>query len=120
LIVEDEALVAESLREFLNEEGYTIAGIVSTGEDAILRFHTMDLDLLVMDVRLAGNFNGIQTVSLIHQTREIPVVFVTAFGEDLVSRASGISPSLYRYITKPFSQDELLGAIRSLLNREES
>jgi DNA-binding NarL/FixJ family response regulator len=118
-IVEDEILVAENLKEFLQNAGYAVAGIASTGEEAIAEIARTEVDLILMDIRLGGKLSGIETMSVIHATsKEIPVVFVTAYPDDLLVQNSSVSPSLYKYVAKPFSQKDLDLAIRSLLHKQ--
>lgn len=116
LIVEDEALVAESLREVMDRAGYEVVAMLSTGEEALQTISGGGgVDVILMDVRLAGELTGIETMNLIHKTRQIPVVFLTAYTEDLFPQVSSISQSLYRYISKPYDEQEIELRIRELL-----
>jgi CheY-like chemotaxis protein len=116
LIAEDEALVAENLREFAEKAGYRVIAVVSTGEEAVERITKNPADLILMDVRLAGRLTGVEVIQLIHQNiKEIPVIFLSAYTEDLFPEVSSISPALYRYISKPYKEEDLESIIRELL-----
>ena len=117
LIVEDEALVAENLREFIEHVGYRVTAVFATGEEAVQKIAETPVDLILMDVRLAGLMSGIATVHLIHQTiKQVPVIFMSAFAEDLFPDISTIAPSLYRYVSKPYKEEELESMIREMLD----
>jgi CheY-like chemotaxis protein len=116
LIVEDEALVAENLREFVEKAGYKVVAVLSTGEEALETLNKKSVDLVLMDVRLGGTLSGVETVLLIHRTlKEIPVIFLSAYAEDLFSTVSSLSPSLYRYVSKPYKEEDLEKIIREFL-----
>ena len=115
LVVEDEALVAENIKEFLESTGYRVTDVAYSGEEALQKM-SGGVDLILMDVRLAGKMDGIETAALIHQTlNEIPVVFLTAYAEELHPQIYNISPRLYRFISKPYDGGDLKKAIRDLL-----
>ena len=117
LIVEDEALVAESLREILKGAGYFVVAVLSSGEEAIQAISDSAVDLMIMDVRLSGELTGVEAVRVIHETiKAVPVVFLTAFAEDLYPQISSISHNLYRYVSKPYAQSEIEQAVQELLS----
>ncbi len=106
LIVEDEMIVARDLSLQLTEFNYEVVGISATGEEALELNKRLVPELILMDIQLAGKLDGIQTAELIHQTSDVPVIFLTAFaGEDIVKRAKLVDP--FGYILKPFSEREL-------------
>ena len=116
LIVEDEALVAENLREFIEQAGYRVTAVLSTGEEAIQSITRNPADLILMDVRLGGQLTGIETIDLIHHSiKQIPVVFMSAFAEDLFPAIATMDASLYRYVAKPYMEEELETIIREFL-----
>jgi CheY-like chemotaxis protein len=116
LIIEDEALVAENLREFVEKSGYHVTAVLSSGEDAFKTLTEEPADLILMDIRLSGSLNGVETIQLIHRTwQEIPVVFLSAYAEDLFSSVSSFSPSIYRYLSKPYKEDDLIQIIQELM-----
>lgn len=116
LIVEDEVIVAENLRSSLVRYGYTVAGISYTGADAILKTRDLSPALILMDIMLKGNIDGIETGVKIHETADIPVVFLTSRTDDeTLERARRVSP--LGYIVKPFEDRQLRITLDMVLNR---
>jgi diguanylate cyclase (GGDEF)-like protein len=110
LIVEDEAIVAQDIYEFLRDLGYNVVGVVSRGEEALRVAQEREPDLIVMDVRLNGEMDGIQTAGAILQHRDVPIIFLTGQTDPgTLSRAVMTSPMAY--LVKPFKDVELRGAI---------
>lgn len=104
LIVEDEAICAEDLREILEQSGYTVCSIFSTGEQAVAGFSALQPDLVLMDIGLGDGIDGIQAAAQITSRSSIPVVFLTAYHDtDTLSRAKEINP--YGYLVKPFVKE---------------
>lgn len=121
LIVEDELLVAENTKEVLKASGFQVAGICRTGEEVIARFEKFNPDLVLMDIRLAGTLDGIQTAVVIHYTlRETPVLFMTAFTPGHFPHLSAVRRGLYDYITKPCEPPELIAHLRDLWKRTQN
>ncbi|MFH1115584.1 MAG: response regulator [Pseudomonadota bacterium] len=114
MVVEDEIVVAMELQSRLIALGYTVAGMVSGGEDAMdLAEKTMP-DLVLMDVKLAGDVDGVETARILRKRHNIPVVYVTAHADDdTLQRAKHTYP--LGYIVKPFSDSDLRAAIEVAL-----
>lgn len=116
LIVEDERLVAEDIKEVLENAGHQVAGIFSTGEAVLKNLNKARPDLIIMDVRLKGALDGIQTAIAIHESiEEIPIIFVTAHPESEYPELISLKPSSFGYVTKPFQNERLLSSIKKLL-----
>lgn len=116
LVVEDELIVAEDLKMTLDTLGYEVIGISPTGEHAIELAGEGHPDLILMDIMLAGELDGITTAERIHATQDIPVIFVTAYADEkLVNRAKVTEP--YGYIVKPFNEREVHSNIEISLYR---
>ncbi|HWQ65752.1 MAG TPA: response regulator [Methanospirillum sp.] len=114
LIVEDERVIAEDLREMLNGIGYEVMGITKTGQSAIAFTADHDLNLILMDINLAGEMDGITTAEQIKTHMDIPIIFLTAFAtETIVARAKLIKPS--GYILKPYSEAQIRTSIEIAL-----
>jgi signal transduction histidine kinase len=106
LIVEDEGILAKGLENKLITFGYAVTGIAATGEDALRRADENTPDLVLMDIKLKGEMDGIQAAHEIKDRFDIPVVYLTAFGDiDTLKRARATIP--YAYIIKPVSEREL-------------
>jgi|GEM_PF-6384305 len=119
LIAEDEVIVAEDLSMTLRDLGYEVAGIVSSGEGAIRLAKESKPALILMDIRLTGEIDGIEASERIQNQFDIPVIFVTAFVEENVaSRAKLTGP--YGYLAKPFSQNLLRITIETALYKHRA
>jgi PAS domain S-box-containing protein len=114
LIVEDEALVAEDLKEMLQSLGYEIPGIADTGEGAITLAGEHQPGLVLMDINLAGVMDGITAGGEIRKKWGIPIIYVTAFAtQAIIDRAKKTTPS--GYILKPFNERQIQTAIEIAL-----
>ncbi len=82
LVVEDECIVAEELQGTLARMGYDTVPPVVTGEDAVAAAEKFKPDLVLMDMKLLGGMNGVETAGHIRETADIPIVFLTAFADD--------------------------------------
>ncbi|HMK16149.1 MAG TPA: response regulator, partial [Methanomicrobiales archaeon] len=106
LIVEDDFVIAKVLAESLQELGYQVAGIISTGEEAVERAAKVHPDLVLMDIRLKGEMDGIEAGEQIAGELHIPLVYLTAYSDErTVERAKITEP--YGYLIKPFTDTEL-------------
>lgn len=116
LIVEDDFIVAKVIEKSLIEIGYRIAGMVSSGPEAIEAVRQEQPDLVLMDINLQGDMDGITAAERIQSQRSIPVVFLTAFSDQKTfSRALETAP--YGYIIKPFQTNTLATTIEVALNK---
>jgi DNA-binding LytR/AlgR family response regulator len=116
LIVEDDMIIAANLSLQLSNLGYEIVGIASRGEDAIAQTATNPPDILLMDINLKGKLNGIETVTTIHSTNDIPVIYLTANSDEATfSKAKETHP--YAFISKPFNKLDLQRTIALVVNR---
>lgn len=118
-IVEDEGIIAERLQRTLSNLGYKIAGAVSTGEKALELIPATNPDLVLMDIRLAGEIDGIETTSLLHKKMDTPVIYLSAFSEEsLLEKAKATDP--YNYLIKPIQDRELYAAIEMAIYKHET
>jgi diguanylate cyclase (GGDEF)-like protein/PAS domain S-box-containing protein len=118
LVVEDESVVAMDLDGQLRDMGYKVCGCVDNGRDAIDRARTDHPDLILMDIVLKGDTDGIAAAGQIAQELHIPVLFLTAYSDDdTVERAAGAWP--YGYLTKPFQSRELRAGIEVALRKAD-
>jgi diguanylate cyclase (GGDEF)-like protein/PAS domain S-box-containing protein len=114
LVVEDEAVVAMDIDGQLQEMGYQVCACVDNGRDAIERARAEQPDLILMDIVLKGDMDGIAAAAAIGAEMHIPVLFLTAYSDDqTVARAAGAWP--YGYLTKPFQSRELRAGIEVAL-----
>lgn len=119
LLIENERIIGEYLREVIAGLGHAVA-FVSTGLDAVLHV-TNDLpDLILMDVQLGSGMDGIETTGLIRQQFDVPVIYLTALGDRKTrQRADATAP--IGYLSKPVRECDLAASIDGALQgrREE-
>jgi diguanylate cyclase (GGDEF)-like protein/PAS domain S-box-containing protein len=116
LVVEDESVVAMDLDGQLHDMGYQVCGCVDNARDAIDRARADHPDLILMDIVLKGDMDGIAAASVIGSELHIPVLFLTAYSDDqTVERAARTWP--YGYLTKPFQNRELRAGIEVALRK---
>lgn len=116
LIVEDESIVAMNESEMMHELGYEVIGIAMSGEVAIQRAGRDKPDLILMDIKLLGDMNGCEAALRIRELYQIPIVYVTAYGDKETSKSGNFSvPEGFGYIVKPFTKDELESEIKRIM-----
>lgn len=116
LIVEDEILIAEDLRIILQRMGYQVIGIASSGVEAVRVADKAHPDLVLMDVRLQGAIDGVETARQIRSKADIPIVYVTAHASALASLEQD-----HRSVrlAKPFSPSQLQDAIDTVMGNRQ-
>lgn len=118
LVVEDEVILARTIANQLTQLGYTVVGTASSGVAAMNIANNSQPDLVLMDVVLKGEMDGITAASQICSQYDIPVVFLTAYAdENTLQRAKSILP--LGYIVKPFSPGELRVAVELALFKHQ-
>jgi CheY-like chemotaxis protein len=114
LVVETEAIIATDIQDKLEDLGYDIPAIASSGEEAIKKTEEIKPDLVLMNIGLKWDMDGIDAAAHIHNRFDIPVVYVTAYmDEKRLERANVTEP--FGYIIKPFEDKELSSAIEKAL-----
>ena len=115
LIVEDEVIFALDLKSKLNSFGYIVTSVVNSGEAAVREASQNHPDLILMDIRIEGSLDGIQTAEIIREKYDIPVVFVTAYlDKERIDQAKITMP--FGYILKPVMDRELKVTIEMALH----
>ncbi|MBI5681305.1 MAG: PAS domain S-box protein [Methanobacterium sp.] len=114
LIIEDESITSMGIKNKLERLGYTVSGIETSGNDAIKKAGELNPDLILMDIVLKGEIDGINAAKKINQRFSIPIVYLTAyFDNETLKRAKLTNPG--GYITKPFSDSDLKSTIETAL-----
>jgi len=110
LIVEDEGVVALSIQAALTKMGYTVVGIAVTGAEALSLAREHKPDVILMDIHIRGDMDGIQTTEKLNEISDIPVIFLTAYADDeTVKRA--LKTKSTSYLVKPYNPRELYSNI---------
>ncbi|MEY3870614.1 MAG: hybrid sensor histidine kinase/response regulator [Microcoleaceae cyanobacterium] len=118
LIVEDELLIAKGVSRKLEKLGYQVVNIVSSGESAIASATELKPDLILMDIVIKGDMDGIETAAKINKILNIPVVFTTAYDdEETLKRAE--KTGSYGYILKPIKDRDLNATIKMALSKHQ-
>ena len=106
LVVEDESIVSKDIQHSLKKLGYNVVGASATGEKAIELAGSENPDIVLMDIMLKGEMNGIEAADIIKNNQSIPIIFLTAYADELtLSKAKVTQP--YGYILKPFKEIDL-------------
>jgi len=118
LIVEDEGLIARDIENMVKNAGYAVCGVVSTGEEAIEKAGKTQPDLILMDIILRGDMDGVEAAERIREHLNIPVIYLTAHtDENTLDRAKLTEPQ--GYTLKPVEQKELLTVIEMALYKHQ-
>lgn len=116
LIVEDEMIIAANISLQLSNLGYKITGTIPRGEEVLPHIEQNLPDIILMDINLKGDLDGVEIVHLIQKSHNIPVIYLTANADDYTfNRAKKTNP--YAFISKPFKKIDLQHAIELTLNR---
>lgn len=116
MIVEDERIVAKDIQNMLKRIGYEVPVAVASGEEAVQKAAEIQPDLVLMDIMLKGQIDGVEAAEQIRATHQIPVIYITAYADkNTLQRAKVTEP--YGYILKPFQERELNTAIEIALYR---
>ena len=114
LVVEDESIVSKDIQHSLKKLGYNVVGASATGEKAVELAHETKPDIILMDIMLKGEMNGIETADQIKKELNIPVIYLTAYAdESTLTKAKVTEP--YGYIIKPFKEVDLHTSIEMAL-----
>lgn len=116
LIVEDENVVALDIKNSLENLGYAVSGVVSSGRQAIERAAETRPDLVLMDIRLRGDMDGVEAARAIWNDFDIPVIYLTAHADEATLQRTKVSEP-FGYILKPFADVELRTTIEMALHK---
>lgn len=117
LVVEDESIVAFNLQQRLSLLGYDVPAIAVSGQECLELVERTRPDLVLMDIHIQGETDGIEVAARLQQSHEIPVIYLTAYSEDsTLERARKTRP--YGYLLKPFSERELHATIQMAFERQ--
>lgn len=116
MVVEDERIVALNLKQRLAKLGYDISTMATLGKQALEQIESNRPDIVLMDINIEGQIDGIETASRIPEEYHIPIIYLTAYSEQAtLERARATKP--YGFLLKPFSERELHATIQMALER---
>lgn len=119
LVVEDEIIISKDIQRSLKKLGYQVVGSAITGSDAIAKAEQVQPDLVLMDIRIQGDMDGIETAALMRERFHLPVIYLTAFADaPTLERARETGP--FGYLLKPFEERELTTAIEMAFYKHAS
>src|SRR5258708_520401 len=119
LIVEDEALIASYIKDVLEESGFAVAGIASTGPEALLLADENRPTLALVDIRLAGPIDGVEVACRLHENFAVPAIFLSGMADrDTEERAKSARP--LGFLRKPFLPSQVFNTIERVLSRSQS
>src|SRR5262245_44529580 len=119
LVVEDEIIVARDIQHTLTRLGYEVPVIATSGASAIRHAAATAPNLVLMDIRLRGDMDGITAAGQIRRQFDLPVVYLTAHSDKTtIDRARGAEP--YGYLVKPFTEQDLYATIEIALHRHKA
>jgi CheY-like chemotaxis protein len=116
LIVEDEGIVALQIKNSIEEMGYAVADIYSSGEEALENIEKLCPDLVMMDIKLRGEMDGIEAADRIRRQYDLPVIYLTAHSETGILKMAKMTEP-YGYVLKPFNVQELQIAVELALHK---
>lgn len=115
-LVEDEAIVALDLKNHLERLGYSVLGSVPSGEEALDLLKELKPDLIIMDIKLQGKLDGIDTAAILNKRYGIPFIILSAYSDEgIIERAKHVEP--YGYIIKPYRNNNLRASIEMAMYR---
>jgi len=118
LVVEDESIVAKDIQQSLIKLGYNVVGTASTGQKALTLVEEYLPDLVLMDIMLKGDMNGIETAAHVKAKHNIPVIYLTAYADEgTLSKAKVTEP--YGYIIKPFKEVDIHTSIEMAIYKHK-
>lgn len=115
LVVEDEFLILDRIKKTLQSFGYSIVSDAVSADEAVLRLQASPFDLILLDINIKGNRDGIWLANFINENYNTPFIFLTAYGSgEIIKKAISVNPSAY--LIKPFHPEQLYAAIEIALN----
>jgi len=114
LLVEDEQIAAMDIREMIEESDYQVVDVVGTADEALTQLENQEVDLVIMDIRLPGDKDGVDAVEVINEELELPVVYLTAHSDEkTLQRAKQTNPA--GFLVKPVTEADLRTTLEMVL-----
>ncbi|REE00462.1 LytR/AlgR family response regulator transcription factor [Marinoscillum furvescens] len=119
LIIEDELMIAEMIKEMVTELGYEVLAIAKNYKEATtqLKHHADTLDMIILDINLNDEKNGIDLGRMLHEAYEIPFIYLTSYSDSItIKKAAQTKPAAY--LLKPFNKGDLFATIEIIRSRK--
>ncbi len=117
-VVEDSPVVALHIQRFLERSGYQVSSVVASGEEAIEHVAASPPDLVLMDIQLKGQMDGVEAAQVIGERFAVPVVYLTA-NSDEATFGRAVRGAPYGYLVKPFDERTLQATVEVALTRHQ-
>lgn len=118
LLIEDEVIVGSDIKQVLEYRGYIVSDVIPTGEKALKEIENFKPDLALLDIKLAGEIDGIETADKIRKKHDVPIVYLTALGDEKTfQRARQTEP--FGYIYKPAEEKDLVATVETALYKHK-
>lgn len=115
LLVEDEQIAAMDIREMIEESNYEVPNVVRTAEEALDHLENDEVELVIMDIRLPGEKDGVDAVEEINESYDIPIVYLTAHSDEkTLERAKQTNPA--GFLVKPVTEADLRTTLEMVIN----
>ncbi|PSL07340.1 LytR/AlgR family response regulator transcription factor [Cecembia rubra] len=115
LIVEDELVIAEDLKDVLEDLGYEVCGIAISAREALAMIEEKLPDIALLDIQIKGGKDGIDLAAEINEQYHLPFIMLTSHADlQTINRAKEVNP--YGYLVKPFNEKEILAGIELALS----
>lgn len=120
LVVEDEIITAEHIKLALKNQGYQVVSLLIYGEEAINKVEDTEVDLVLMDINLKGEMDGVEAAEEIWNSHSIPVIFLTAYSDEKTLQRAKITETSVKksfgVLNKPFKEEDLHSLIEKTLH----
>lgn len=114
-ILDDEVVICETLSKYLKELGYSVPDYAISYNEAIDLLDTYKPDIMLLDINIGGDKNGIDVAKYIRENNNIPLIFISSYSDkQTIQNASTVKPN--GYLVKPFNKNDLLAAIETALS----
>jgi DNA-binding NarL/FixJ family response regulator len=113
LIIEDEIIIAEDIKNILEASNYQVCNIVDSYDTAMLEFKISSPDIIITDIYLKGDKNGIDIALAINKVKQLPFIFITAYSNDELINSLATFHNI-TYITKPFTTSQVIAAVKMM------
>jgi DNA-binding NarL/FixJ family response regulator len=116
LIIEDEVIIAEDIKNILEADDYYVCAIADSYDTALIEFKLHSPEIVITDIYLKGKKNGVDIANELIKLQPVPFVFITAYSNDELIETISVFPNI-TYITKPFSNSQVIAAVKMMSAR---